>query len=139
MSENFSLTTPPRRVLLPVLERIKQTYLLWHQYHSKLPKIHQYTIGAKIDTLLVEIMEAVSAASFLPKGEKSSYLQLAMRKLDTVKLLLLVLWESRSLDNKRYAAISAPIDEVGKMLGGWNGRLQKQNSPESASRRTGEK
>jgi len=84
-------------------------------------------------------MEAVSAASFLPKGEKSSYLQLAMRKLDTVKLLLLVLWESRSLDNKRYAAISAPIDEVGKMLGGWNGQLQKQNSPESASRRTGEK
>ena len=75
-------------------------------------------------------MEALSAAAFLPKGEKPPYLQLAMRKLDTVKLLLLVLWESRSLDNKRYATISAPIDEVGKMLGGWNGQLQKQNSPE---------
>lgn len=111
--------------LLPVLERIKQAYLLWHEYHSKLPKIHQYTIGAKIDTLFVEVMEATFAATFLPREEKRPYLRLAIRKFDTIKLLLLILWESKSLDTKKYAALSKPVDEAGKMLGGWQGQLIK--------------
>ncbi len=118
---------------MPILERIKQAYLLWHEYHCKLPKIHQYTIGAKIDTLLVEVMEAAFAAAFLPREEKLPYVRLAIRKFDTVKLLLLVLWEAKSLDNKKYIALSAPIEEAGKMLGGWQGQLTK-NSPEAASR-----
>jgi hypothetical protein len=115
--------------LLPVLERIKTAYLLWHEYHSKLPKVHQYTVGAKVDLLFVEVMEMVSAAAFLPREEKLPYLRIAIRKFETIKLLLLVLWESKSLDNKKYAALSIPVDEIGKMLGGWQGQLIK-NSPE---------
>lgn len=114
--------------LLPVLERVKQAYILWHEYHSKLPKIHQYTIGGKIDALLVEIMEATSAAAFLQRDEKLPYVRLAIRKLDTVKLLLLVLWENRSLDTKKYAALSMKVGEVGKMLGGWQGQLAKTSA-----------
>jgi hypothetical protein len=41
----------------------------------------------------------------------------------------MVLWETKSLDNKKYIALSLPVDEIGKMLGGWNGQLTKQNSP----------
>ena len=44
---------PPLRVLLPVLERVKQAYLLWHEYHSTLPKLHRYTLGEKIDILFI--------------------------------------------------------------------------------------
>jgi hypothetical protein len=33
------------------------------------------------------------------------------------------------LDNKKYLAISLKLEEIGKMLGGWNGQLTKQNSP----------
>jgi len=40
----------------------------------------------------------------------------------------MVLWESKSLENKRYVALSTKLDEVGRMLGGWNGQLTK-NSP----------
>jgi len=40
----------------------------------------------------------------------------------------MVLWETKSLDDKKYIALSSPLDEIGKMLGGWNGQLAKQNS-----------
>lgn len=40
----------------------------------------------------------------------------------------MILWEAKSLDNKKYIALSVKIDEVGKMLGGWKGQLDKQNS-----------
>lgn len=35
------------------------------------------------------------------------------------------LWETKSLDNKKYIALSEKIDEIGRMLGGWNGQLTK--------------
>jgi hypothetical protein len=41
----------------------------------------------------------------------------------------MILWETKSLDDKKYITLSVILDEVGKMLGGWNGQLIKQNSP----------
>jgi len=79
--------------------------------------------------LFIEIIEAISIASFLAKGEKRSYVSIAIRKVDTIKILLMVLWETKSLDNKKYIALSSQIETIGKMLGGWNGQLVKQNSP----------
>ena len=115
--------------MLPVLERIKSAYLLWHEYHSTLPKLHRYTLGGKIDTLYIEAIEAMSAAAFLSREDKLPYLRLAIRKIDALKLLLMILWESHSLDTKKYAALSAKMDEVGRMRGGWRGQLVKNSTP----------
>lgn len=54
------------------------------------------------------------------------YVKRAIQKIDTLKVFLLILWEIKSLDNKKYIALSTKIDEIGKMLGGWNGQLNKQ-------------
>lgn len=85
-------------------------------------------MGGRIDALFIETIEAIASATFLSKSEKQPWVRLAIRKLDTLKVLLLVLWETKSLDTKKYAALSASLDEVGKMLGGWNGQLARQNS-----------
>jgi len=129
MNGRINQVTPPRKKLLPILERIKQAYLLWHTYHAKLPKLHRYSLGARIDELFIESIEAISAAAFLSREKKLPYVQLATRKVDTLKLLLMVLWETKSLDTKKYIALSEVLDEVGKMLGGWNGQLNKNSTP----------
>ena len=103
--------------------------MLWFGYYQTLPKIQRYSLGQKIDNLFVEIIEAVATASFLLKKEKLPYVRRAIQKLDALKILLMVLWETKTLDNKKYTALSAPLEEIGKMLGGWNGQLTKQNSP----------
>ena len=72
-------------------------------------------------------MEAVSAAAFLAREEKMPYVRLATRKVDALKLLLMILWETKSLETKKYAALSERMDEVGRMLGGWQGQLAKLN------------
>lgn len=61
--------------------------------------------------------------------EKLPFVRLAIRKIDTIKILLMILWETKSLDTKKYAALSEKLDAIGKMLGGWNGQLIKQNPP----------
>ena len=74
----------------------------------------------------------LATASFLPKQEKLPYVRVAIRKTDTLKILLMVLWETKSLLDKKYIALSLKIDEIGKMLGGWHGQIQKQNSPKNS-------
>ncbi len=81
-----------------------------------------------MDVLFIEMIEAIASATFLSKNEKQPWVRLAIRKLDTLKVLLLILWETKSLDTKKYAALSIPLEEIGKMLGGWNGQLTRQNS-----------
>ena len=98
---------------------MKTAYLLWYGYYQKLPRVHRYTLGERIDFLFVELIEAIVCASFSLKNEKTPYLRLAIRKLDTLKILLLVLWETKSLDTSKYSTLSLPLEEVGKMLGGW--------------------
>lgn len=103
--------------------------MLWYSYYQILPKTQRYSLGQKIDILFVEIIEIIAAAGFLTRQEKLPYVRKAIQKLDTLKILLMILWEIKSLDNKKYSAISVPLNEIGKMLGGWNGQLSKQNSP----------
>jgi len=69
----------------------KDTYLLWYSYYQTLPKIHRYTLGQKIDTLFIELIEALSIASFLKSAEKLHFIELAIQKVDTLKILLMVL------------------------------------------------
>lgn len=102
---------------------------MWYRCYKSLPKEHRYTLGGKIDILLSEIIEAIASASFLARQEKQPYIRLAIRKTDTVKIFLMLLWETKSLDNKKYLLIAERLNEVGRMLGGWNGQLAKQNSP----------
>ena len=118
------------------MEKTKDAYLLWYQYYQIIPKNHRHSLGQRVDTLFVEITETLSVASFLLREEKLPYVKFAIRKVDTLKIFLMILWETKSLDNKKYIALSEKIDEIGKMLGGWNGQLTKQNSPNT---RVGEK
>ena len=120
--------TPPLRLqLIPLLTKTKELYFEWNSYHKTLPKEHRFSLGQKIDVMFVEIIEAISAASFLAREEKIPYVRLAIRKTDALKIFLLLLWETKSLDNKKYISLSEKINEIGKMLGGWNGQLVKQN------------
>ena len=120
---------------MPVLTKVKDAYLLWHGYYKELPKFHRHSFGFHIDSLFVEIIEAIAAASFLSPQEKHPYVRIAIRKLDALKVLLMILWETKSLDDKKYIALSVKLDEIGRNLGGWNGQLARQNSP----MKTGEK
>lgn len=114
---------------MPIIDRLKAAYSLWLLVYNLIPKPHKHSFGLKVDTLLIEILESTSAAIFLTKENKLSFIKLAIRKLDAVKILLLVGWENKFIDTKKYAELSLKLDVVGKMLGGWNGKLEKENSP----------
>ena len=115
-----SNSTPPQQFqLVPLLHKSKDSYLLWHTYFKSIPKERRFSLGVKIDNIFIEVIEMISGALYVSKEEKALYIKIAIRKTDTLKLLFLMLWETRSLDNKKYLMISERINEIGRMLGGW--------------------
>ena len=68
------------------------------------------------------------AAAFLPPQEKLPWVRLALRKIDTEQVLVQILWETKSLEDKHYILLATALTDIGKDLGGWNGKLTKQNS-----------
>ena len=111
-----------------MLEKLKVAYKLWHIFHELLPKTQKYSLGNRIDKLFIESIEATATAAFLPPTEKLPWVRLALRKIDTIQILLQVLWETKSLEDKHYIALATELTGIGKDLGGWNGKLTKQNS-----------
>ncbi|MCA9364272.1 MAG: hypothetical protein KC736_00015 [Candidatus Moranbacteria bacterium] len=77
---NPSLNTTPPPNLLPLLQRLKEGYKSWYSYLFTLPKIHGHSLGQKIDSLFVDAIETVAAASFSSGTEKIPYIRHAIKK-----------------------------------------------------------
>ena len=104
---------------LPITQKLITIYKLWQECFIVFPKNTRYTLGHKIDGLLLEITENIIAAAYLPKSNKGERLWLASSKIDILKCFLQIAWEIKSLDNKKYIIFSEKLNEIGKMLGGW--------------------
>ncbi|MBI2035176.1 MAG: four helix bundle protein [Candidatus Liptonbacteria bacterium] len=104
-------------------------YKLWQEFLAHFPKNSKYTLGEKIDVLFIEILEVIFIASYLGRDKKSPYIEKARTKLDSLKFFLQIAWEVKALPNKHYIALSRPLEEIGKMLGGWLKQLNRENLP----------
>lgn len=94
-------------------------YKLWHEFLPHFTKNSRYTLGGKIDSLFLEVIENIIKAGYSDKAEKQIFLKMASVKLDLLKFFLQIAWDIKSLDNKRYINLSEKLNEIGKMLGGW--------------------
>lgn len=62
-------------------------------------------------------------AGYTARERKLVMVQQASAKLDTLKFFLKVAWQAKALQSKKYAELSAPVAEIGRMLGGWRKQL----------------
>lgn len=113
------LLIPPKTFGLSLIQKLVQVYKLWHSFLSNFPKGSRYTLGTKIDSLFLDMIELIIKAIYSDKVEKLISLKGTSLKLDLLKFFLQVAWEIKSLDNKKYILLSEKLDEIGKMLGGW--------------------
>lgn len=103
-------------------------YKRWHEFIPHFPKTSRYTLGSKIDSLFIEIIERAVAASYRKREEKLPLVESATHKLDLLKFFLQISWEIRALDTKKYIALSERLEEIGRMLGGWLKQLGRETS-----------
>jgi len=87
----------------------------------------RYSMGARIDGLFAEIVELVSGAMFGKNESREAFITKAIRVDDVLKFMLYALLELNGLEKKYFLEVSAPLEEVGKMLYGWKNQIAEQN------------
>lgn len=124
-----STHTHTHRKLLPIVQSLVSAYKLWHEFVPHIAKTQRYSLGGKIDTYFIGVIEATIVAASLVKVEKIPYLVRAVAKLDLLKFFLYVAWDVKALDNNKYLALSEKLDEIGRQLGGWKRQLDQTKKP----------
>lgn len=97
---------------------------MWYGYRDSIPKKSRYTLGDKLDSRFIQVLELLQIATYQGKEEKLPTLERALSGVDTLKFLLRIAWEIHVLDDKKYTALSEQLNEVGKQVGGWRKGLQ---------------
>jgi len=110
---------------LPILTKLSEAYKLWYSFISRLPRLTRFSLGVKIDNLFTDCLELALLAVYTNREEKLKIIQKLSAKLYCLKFFLKIIWEIKSLDHKKYAALSLPLAATGKMIGGWMNILKK--------------
>ncbi len=121
----MSIKTPPL-TRSAIIQHLVSTYGKWREVQNHFPKKSRFTLGTKIDDKFLDVTESIYIANYLSGSQKLPYVQQAIRRLDLLKFLLQIAWEIKDIDNKKYIALSEPLAEIGRMLGGWSKNLQKK-------------
>ncbi|MGH8916865.1 MAG: four helix bundle protein, partial [Actinomycetes bacterium] len=83
------------------------------------PKRDRYSLGSKIDTITLEILEFLFKTSVVSREQKLALLQTISAKLDLLKVLLRLAHDNKTMGTKQYLSLEMQLQEVGKMTGGW--------------------
>lgn len=104
---------------IPIFRKSYDLYKLFYGFRGKIPKQDKYTLWQKSENLIIEIIEAIISASFKQKFDKVAILEMASLKLNILRVLIRLMKDIQSIDNKKYSLLEEIIDEIGRMLGGW--------------------
>lgn len=111
---------------LPVIEHTKSVYKVWFAHRDHFPKKSKYTLGDRIDSRFILVLELLSAAAYQGVQEKVSTLERALTNIDTLKFLIQLCWELKLFNTEKYTEISTGLVEIGRQVGAWKKGLQNQ-------------
>jgi hypothetical protein len=121
------MTIKPPAKIFPVLEKLKEGYKTWQQILPHISKSQRQTIGVKIDRLLLETLDLCFRALYKSGMIKIELATEAIIQNDLAKFFLMIAWECKIIDDKKYIKISEILVDSGKMLFGWKEYLQNKN------------
>ena len=107
----------------PIIKNLYELYKLFYCYSTFFPKKDKHTLGAKYEIYIVATLELLLEASCVCRDKKLELIKKANTKFDTLKLFVRLLKDLDIIDSKKYFELQKRIQEIGKMLGGWQRSL----------------
>lgn len=84
---------------------------------DKLPRIRRFTLGERLESVLLEVLELAVEAAFT--HHKRGALERANLRLETARHLWRLAFELQAVAGKPYEHGARLMDELGRQLGGW--------------------
>lgn len=108
---------------IPIIRKCYELYIVFYGCLKLFPQRDRYALGGKCEQYLIIVLELLLDAGSIPREQKASRLQEASVKFDALKFFLRLCCDLKILDQKKYIALQTHIQEIGRMLGGWQRSL----------------
>ena len=103
---------------VPIVQKLYDFYRTFHNFLGKFPKSEKYTLGQNIGSYALKTIEEIFTASTAREGKRAK-LVMASTKLDLIKLMVRLAYDTKCIDQNGYIELQKQLQEIGKMLGGW--------------------
>jgi hypothetical protein len=113
---------------IPIIKNLYELYKTFYRYSKFFPKKDKYTLAAKCE-MYINALELLLEASCVPAREKLNLIKKANTKFDALKLFIRLLKDLNIIEDKKYLELQKQIQEIGKMIGGWQRSLSNQLYP----------
>lgn len=84
---------------------------------DKLPRSRRFTLGERIESALLEVLEALVQAAY--RKDKLAFLSQANGRLQVARHLWRLCHELKLIDTRRYEYGARLLEGIGRQIGGW--------------------
>ncbi|MDX1654600.1 MAG: diversity-generating retroelement protein Avd [Candidatus Competibacteraceae bacterium] len=86
---------------------------------DKFPRSRRFTLGERIESGLLEVLERLVEAAYSRAQVKAQALRRANLRLDVVRHLWRLSHALKNLPGKQYAHGAVQLEQLGRQIGGW--------------------
>ncbi len=104
---------------IPIFAKSYELYKALHNFNSSIDKQNRYTLWQKCQNTVLDIIEWLLMTAQMNDQNKITALIKVSIKIDTLRVFIRLAKETKVIDNKKYIALQAIIDEIWRMLGWW--------------------
>ena len=94
---------------------------------DKFPRLRRYTLGERIETLLLQVLERLLEAAYSSGRDKTRALQRASQHLNVVRHLWRLSHELKAVPPRAHAHGAERLVQLGRQLGAGSGHLSGES------------
>jgi len=102
-------------IYIKTYEFVKLIYRITQQFRKE----YKYSLGVELQQLIWKILDGIIKANSLLDCEKKEEIYKISEYFDNFKIRLRLAYEIGLITNTKFGVIQKDMEEIGKMIGGW--------------------
>lgn len=102
-----------------VVTAMHQFAAWWFGRVAKFPKDFKFSLGQRSIDGVLDLLELLVEAAYLPSAERAEALASANRRIERLRHLVRLAHATAALPHEAYGHAAEQLDAIGKQVGGW--------------------
>ena len=104
---------------IPIILKTYELYRALHELERTIPKMERFTVWQRAEVVCLDILQGLLSIGYLAPEHRAEALMGFAPSIDMLRVFLRLAFDVKAINQKKYIAIQEPLDEIGRMLGGW--------------------